>query len=95
MCAHNAHYGVILKAAPHSNSTTKGYARGKKRTNLSLDRELVRIATQHFARTRHGSLSGFVENALRREFRAAAASLRQAGVALPESLFIKQSAPKG
>jgi hypothetical protein len=70
-------------------SATRGYAGQKKRTNLSLDSELVEIATRHFKKTRHGSLSGFVESKLRSEFRALASALRQAGFTIPESVFMK------
>lgn len=83
--AHSAHSARMSK----DNSTTKGYAGSKKRTNLSLDGELVEIAQKHFPATRHGSLSGFVENAIRREFRAMAPKLRKAGFKLPETLFVK------
>lgn len=83
--AHCAHSADMAKP----NSTTRGYAGSKKRTNLSLDSELVEIAQKHFPATRHGSLSGFVENSIRREFRALAPKLRRAGFKLPESLFVK------
>jgi hypothetical protein len=74
------------KAVP---SGRQGYAGQKKRTNLSLDSDLVEIATRHFKNTRHGSLSGFVEARLRSEFRTLAPALRQAGFVLPASLFLK------
>jgi hypothetical protein len=70
-------------------ATRRGYAGPKKRTNLSLDSELVEIATRHFKKTRHGSLSGFVEAKLRSEFRTLATALRQAGFTIPESVFLK------
>lgn len=79
-CAHSAHM-------PNQSSTYKGYTGGKKRTNLSLDGKLVEIATKHFPATRHGSLSGFVENAIRKEFKAMAPKLRKAGFKLPPELF--------
>ena len=71
------------------NSTTKGYSGSKKRTNLSIDAKLVKIAIAHFPATRFGSLSGFVESALRREFRAMAPRLRKAGFTIPEAVLTK------
>lgn len=45
-----------------------GEVKRSRGTNVSLDARLVEIARVHFPATRHGSLSGFVDNALRREF---------------------------
>lgn len=90
VCAHPAHTSNTMTAATAKKpSAQKGYAGGKKRTNLSLDAELVDIAVKHFPATKHGSLSGFVEHELRRQFRALAPKLRKAGYKIPESVFTK------
>jgi hypothetical protein len=47
---------------------------------LVLDAELVEAAERHFPSTRHGSLSGFVEHALKRECRRLRPAMRKAGV---------------
>lgn len=50
-----------------SPSATEGYASGKKRTNLSLDKKLVADAQKMFRDTPYKSLSGFVEAKIRSE----------------------------
>lgn len=65
------------------------YANGKKATNLSLDERLVDIAKEIFPRTAHGSLSNFVESALSAYLRRNAVRIRRAGVAIPETVFIR------
>lgn len=70
-------------------SAKLGYAGDKKRTNLSLDAELVEIAQKHFPATKFGSLSSFVEHALKKEYRRMAPAMRKAGHKLPERVFTK------
>lgn len=72
-----------------SASQKKKYAGSKRSTTLSINGKLVDIATEVFRKTRHRSLSGFVDDMLVRELRARAPMLRKAGYKLPEELFWK------
>lgn len=65
----------------------RGYAGRKKRTNVSIDSALTEIAKRAFPNTRYGSLSGFIDAMLMREFKANAPRLRRAGISLPAWLF--------
>jgi hypothetical protein len=65
-CAHNAH---TVRNSPHlnmtSDSATRGYAHGKKRTNVSLNGDLVKWAIKHFRKTSYGSMSNAFDAYLR------------------------------
>lgn len=75
--------------SPTGASATKGYANGKRRTNISIQGALADMALKHLPATRHGSLSGFVENMLKREFKARAPMLRKGGHKVPPEVFAK------
>lgn len=83
LCAHFRHKGSSLESSlMTSPSATEGYASGKKRTNLSLDKKLVADAQKIFRKTPYKSLSGFVEAKIRSEItkreRAKLAAARKA-----------------
>lgn len=91
-CAHNVSTVRPLtkkRMSKNTNSATDGYAGSKKRTNLSIDPELVAIGKKYFGTTRYKSLSGFLDAKLAVEFRAMAPKLRKMKIKLPEHLFQK------
>lgn len=95
MCAHRDDSGRTVnpdympESDTQKSSATAGYADGKKRTNLSIQGDFVKIAQQYFPSTSYGSLSGFVEKALASEFRKKSRKLRAMGLKLPAELFAK------
>jgi hypothetical protein len=59
------------------------------RLNTYIDPKLARIARAYFRGTRHRSISGFFEHALRLEFRRQASRLRALGLTLPTEILTK------
>lgn len=76
LCAHNE------MSAPKPNRT-------KDPTNIGIEPELKRVASRYFIATKYGSLSGFVNAQLRREFAKGASVIRAIGLTVPQSVTQK------
>jgi hypothetical protein len=61
----------------------------KPTLTLTPNPELVAIAKEHFANTRHGNITSWLNKALLRELRKDAGKIRAAGIEIPEWLFLK------
>jgi hypothetical protein len=61
----------------------------KPTLTLTPNPELVAIAKEHFANTRHGNITTWLNKALLRELRKDAGKIRAAGIKIPEWLFLK------
>lgn len=72
-----------------STTQKKKYAGAKRSTTISVNGNLVDAALKYFPSTRHRSVSGWFDNALKRELRAVAPKLRKLGIKLPEEVFAK------
>lgn len=61
----------------------------KKTLTLTPNPELVAVAKEHFANTRHENITTWLNKALMRELRKDAAKIRAAGIKIPEWIFSK------
>lgn len=64
--------------------STKKPNRKNEPTNIGVDPELKPIAARYFGATKYGSLTGFVNAALRKEFARGAAVIKAIGLQVPE-----------
>jgi post-segregation antitoxin (ccd killing protein) len=76
----------ITTATPSEQSRYRG---NRRPANIILNGDLVDLARKFFPGTKYGSLSGFVETALKREFAKSAKKIRGAGHKMPEAVFAK------
>lgn len=85
--AHSANTDMADQNAQHGSSKKK--YRKLPKQSLTVDPELAELAKKYFRITRHGSLTGFVENKLKAEFQKDAARIRATGMKVPEWILKK------
>lgn len=73
---------------PDLSVSKKGSARKPKQT-LTVNEELAELAKKYFRITRHGSLTGFVQNKILSEIRKDAAKIKASGIKIPDWIFTK------